>query len=138
MQRVETEQFARTTHFVADGNPIVDEDDAEAGIPGQLVERRRHPSPCRIAHPAQARRGRVDQALHERADRTGVGRQIAVETDPVERTRLANEVDKLLWDFVHTLPLYQRPELVGQREDLANFGAFGFSSTIYEDIGYMS
>ncbi len=64
--------------------------------------------------------------------------QIAVETDPVERTRLANEVDKVLWDFVHTLPLYQRPELVGQREDLANWGAFGFSTPIYEDIGYMS
>jgi len=64
--------------------------------------------------------------------------KIAVELDPVKRTEEANEVDLILWDFVHTLPLYQRPELTAVREDLANFGSFGFSTTRYQDIGYMN
>ena len=33
------------------------------------------------------------------------------------------------------LTTYQRPEIVAARSKLANFGAFGFASTIYEDIG---
>ena len=64
--------------------------------------------------------------------------KIAVELDPAKRTEEANEVDKILWDFVHTLPLYQRPELFAVREDLGNYGAFGFSTTRYQDIGYVS
>ena len=64
--------------------------------------------------------------------------KIAVETDVATRTEMADEVDKILWDFVHTLPLYQRPELTAVKENLANYGAFGFSTTRYQDIGYMS
>jgi peptide/nickel transport system substrate-binding protein len=64
--------------------------------------------------------------------------QIAVETDVAARTDLANQVDVLLWEAVHTLPLYQRPELIAVNADVANYGAFGFSEEVWEDVGYMS
>lgn len=62
--------------------------------------------------------------------------RIATETDPAERIRLANEADAIIWTAVHTLPLYQRPELVATRANLANYGALGLSSLRWEDIGY--
>lgn len=55
-----------------------------------------------------------------------------------KKTALAdiNEADRLLWDAGHTLPLYQRPELVATRTDLANIGAPGFADIDYAAIGY--
>jgi len=62
--------------------------------------------------------------------------QIATETDPENRIALANQADKIIWENVHTLPLYQRPELIAVRSDLANYGAFGLSSERWENIGF--
>jgi len=64
--------------------------------------------------------------------------EMAVETDVVARTALANQIDVLLWESVHTLPLYQRPELIAVNEKIANYGAFGFSEEVWEDVGYVS
>jgi peptide/nickel transport system substrate-binding protein len=58
------------------------------------------------------------------------------ELDPVKARRLTNEVDRMLWLQVSVLPLYQRPQLVGTRANLANFGACGFYDLAYEDIGF--
>jgi peptide/nickel transport system substrate-binding protein len=65
--------------------------------------------------------------------------EIAVTIDVAKRTELANQVDKILWDFVHTLPLYQRPELYAVNSNIANYGAFGFASrsNIWPDVGFM-
>lgn len=63
--------------------------------------------------------------------------QIAVETDPEKRIALANEADLIIWENVHTLPLYQRPELIATDSQLANYGAFGLSSTQWEHVGFM-
>lgn len=65
-----------------------------------------------------------------------LARQIAIETDAVKRIELANQADKLIWENVHTLPLYQRPELVATKATLANYGAFGLGSTQWHHIGY--
>jgi peptide/nickel transport system substrate-binding protein len=54
--------------------------------------------------------------------------QVNVETDPQTRIDLANQIDVLIWEEVHTLPLYQRPQIVATVENLANYGAEGFSS----------
>jgi peptide/nickel transport system substrate-binding protein len=43
----------------------------------------------------------------------------------------------MIWEEVHSLTLYQRPEIVATRAELANFGAFGFASGRYEDIGFV-
>jgi peptide/nickel transport system substrate-binding protein len=56
--------------------------------------------------------------------------------DATEAAKLGNRIDKMIWDEVHSLTLYQRPEIVASKANLANFGAFGFASAIYEDIGF--
>ncbi len=64
--------------------------------------------------------------------------QIDVETDPAKRIDLANQADKIIWEGVHTLPLYQRPELNAVKSKLANYGAFGLSDKTFawENVGY--
>lgn len=58
------------------------------------------------------------------------------ELDRAKAAESANQVDALIWDEVHSLTLYQRPELVVAKRKLVNFGAFGFATWIYEDIGW--
>ena len=62
--------------------------------------------------------------------------QIAIETDQEKRIALANQADRIIWENVHTLPLYQRPELIATRSDLANYGAFGLSSVRWVNVGF--
>ena len=69
----------------------------------------------------------IDQ-LFDRAN-TELDRERAIE--------IANQIDALIWQEVHSLTLYQRPEIYATREGLANFGAFGFAQPpAYEDIGW--
>jgi peptide/nickel transport system substrate-binding protein len=64
--------------------------------------------------------------------------ELATTIDDAERAAIANQIDVILWEYVHTIPLYQRPELIGTRADLANFGAFGFQTpVIWTDVGYI-
>ena len=58
------------------------------------------------------------------------------EFDPDKAIDLGNQIDALIWEEVHSLTTYQRPEIVAATSKLANFGAFGFASAIYEDIGF--
>jgi peptide/nickel transport system substrate-binding protein len=58
------------------------------------------------------------------------------ELDRNKAAELANQVDALIWQEVHSLTLYQRPELLVCKRNLVNFGAFGFASWIYQDIGW--
>ena len=62
--------------------------------------------------------------------------QAAQELDPEAAREIANDVDAQIWDIVHSLTLYQRPDIWAVSDNLANFGAFGFASTRYEDIGF--
>ncbi|MGH8907568.1 MAG: ABC transporter family substrate-binding protein [Egibacteraceae bacterium] len=62
--------------------------------------------------------------------------QATAELDPGLALQTANAIDEVIWEEVHSLPLYQRPDIVASRSALANFGAFGFASHIYEDIGF--
>ena len=54
-----------------------------------------------------------------------------------ERRQLGNRIDAMIWQEVHSLTSYQRPELVVCKKGLANFGAFGFASWSYQDIGWV-
>jgi peptide/nickel transport system substrate-binding protein len=60
----------------------------------------------------------------------------AAELDPDKAIDLANEADAMIWDLVHSLTLYQRPEIIAAKPKLANFGASGFASNAYENIGF--
>jgi peptide/nickel transport system substrate-binding protein len=56
--------------------------------------------------------------------------------DPNAATKLGNEIDARIWQEVHSLTLYQRPQIVASRSNLASFGAFGFASTDSTAIGF--
>ena len=58
------------------------------------------------------------------------------ELDRKRAIELANRTDALIWQEVHSLTLYQRPEMWVAKKDLANLGAFGFAEIVYEDIGW--
>ncbi|TFV91596.1 ABC transporter family substrate-binding protein [Blastococcus sp. CT_GayMR20] len=62
--------------------------------------------------------------------------EVTQELDPEAAREKANEIDAAIWEIVHSLTLYQRPDIVGAKDTLANFGAFGFASERYEDIGF--
>ncbi|WP_246075752.1 ABC transporter family substrate-binding protein [Nonomuraea terrae] len=57
--------------------------------------------------------------------------------DPARARAATNEADKLIWQEVNVLPLYQRPQNVAVKETLANVGARGFYDLQYENIGFV-
>jgi len=61
----------------------------------------------------------------------------AAEFDRDKQAVIGNQIDKMIWDEVHSITFYQVPDIVASKEKLANFGSFGFASVIYEDIGYL-
>jgi peptide/nickel transport system substrate-binding protein len=63
--------------------------------------------------------------------------QTVGELDPNKARQLANEVDKMLFEEVFSLPLTQSAGNVAVRSNLANFGAFGLAEADYTKIGFM-
>ncbi|HET8696009.1 MAG TPA: ABC transporter family substrate-binding protein, partial [Gammaproteobacteria bacterium] len=62
--------------------------------------------------------------------------QATAELDRAKAIDIANRIDTLIWQEVHSLTMYQRPELWACKAGLANIGAFGFAAAVYEDIGW--
>jgi len=60
-----------------------------------------------------------------------------VELDDAKRADIGNQIDRLLWQEVHSVVLYARPGAVAVRSTLANFGASGLADTDYIDAGFM-
>jgi peptide/nickel transport system substrate-binding protein len=67
--------------------------------------------------------------------------KLAVETmgelDEVKAREMANEVDKLIWDEVVSLPLFQSAGNLAVRSTLANFGPAGIGDLDHSKIGFM-
>ncbi|WP_328223980.1 ABC transporter family substrate-binding protein [Streptomyces sp. NBC_00310] len=62
----------------------------------------------------------------------------AVATLDESKTRsLIRKADARIWAAAGSIPLYQRPQLVAARSGLANAGAFGFQTPVYEDMGFL-
>ncbi|OEV24000.1 hypothetical protein AN220_21400, partial [Streptomyces nanshensis] len=61
--------------------------------------------------------------------------QAAGELDDGRRKELMEKADRRIWAVAGSLPLYQRPQLVAVKRDLANVGASGFASPAYQDMG---
>ncbi|WP_255952373.1 ABC transporter family substrate-binding protein [Streptomyces odontomachi] len=62
--------------------------------------------------------------------------QALTELDGGKARDLIKKADARIWAEAGSIPLYQRPQLVAVRTDLANVGAFGFEDPRYEDIGF--
>lgn len=63
--------------------------------------------------------------------------QAAVTLDEDEARALIRKADARIWAAAGSIPLYQRPQLMAARHDLANAGAFGFATPVYEDMGFL-
>ncbi|MGW2371357.1 ABC transporter family substrate-binding protein [Kitasatospora sp. NPDC001683] len=60
----------------------------------------------------------------------------AAELDPVARLDLLQEADVRIWQLGHSVPLYQRPELVAVRTGVAGVGVWGFGWPRFQDVGW--
>ncbi|MFS4093986.1 ABC transporter family substrate-binding protein [Streptomyces sp. AF1A] len=63
--------------------------------------------------------------------------QAAATLDEGEERDLIKKADSRIWAAAGSIPLYQRPQLVGTRKNLVNAGAFGFQTPVYEDMGFL-
>jgi len=63
--------------------------------------------------------------------------QAVATLDEDEERSLIRKADSRIWAAAGSIPLYQRPQLVGARKNLVNAGAFGFQTPVYEDMGYL-
>ncbi|MFJ2767720.1 ABC transporter family substrate-binding protein [Streptomyces sp. NPDC087300] len=63
--------------------------------------------------------------------------EAAGELDDETARSLVRKADARIWAEAGSIPLYQRPQLVAARPNLANAGAFGFQSPEFEDIGFL-
>ncbi|MFB9463683.1 ABC transporter family substrate-binding protein [Streptomyces cinereospinus] len=63
--------------------------------------------------------------------------QAAATLDEEESRDLVRKADSRIWAAAGSIPLYQRPQLTAARRNLANTGAFGFRTPVYEDMGFL-
>ncbi|WP_432042625.1 ABC transporter family substrate-binding protein [Streptomyces cadmiisoli] len=63
--------------------------------------------------------------------------QAVATLDQEESRDLVRKADARIWAAAGSIPLYQRPQLTAARENLANAGAFGLATPIYEDMGFL-
>ncbi|MFC5215053.1 ABC transporter family substrate-binding protein [Streptomyces coerulescens] len=57
--------------------------------------------------------------------------------DESESRSLIRKADSRIWAAAGSIPLYQRPQLTAVRTSIANVGAFGFGTPVYEDMGFL-
>ncbi|MGP3982599.1 ABC transporter substrate-binding protein [Streptomyces sp. KR80] len=62
--------------------------------------------------------------------------QAVTELDAAASRALVRRADARIWAAAGSIPLYQRPQLVATKSNLANVGAFGFATPRYENIGF--
>jgi peptide/nickel transport system substrate-binding protein len=56
--------------------------------------------------------------------------------DLKKRCALANQADQEVYKLVHSITLFQRNNVVGVPRNVANFGAFGFTSIDWTKVGF--
>ncbi|MDX2542224.1 ABC transporter family substrate-binding protein [Streptomyces sp. WI04-05B] len=57
--------------------------------------------------------------------------------DEGKSASLVRKADARIWAAGGSIPLFQRPQLTAVRKNVANVGAFGFQTPLYEDMGFL-
>jgi len=57
--------------------------------------------------------------------------------DEGKSAKLVRKADARIWAAGGSIPLFQRPQLMAVRKNVANVGAFGFQTPRYEDMGFL-
>ncbi|MFE7562407.1 ABC transporter family substrate-binding protein [Kitasatospora sp. NPDC057500] len=60
----------------------------------------------------------------------------AAEADPAARRSLLQEADVRIWQLGHSVPLFQRPELMAVRNGVAGAGVWGLARPRLQDLGW--
>ncbi|MFF7459477.1 ABC transporter family substrate-binding protein [Kitasatospora sp. NPDC008115] len=60
----------------------------------------------------------------------------AAEADPAARRSLLQEADVRIWQLGHSVPLFQRPELMAVRDGVAGTGVRGLARPRLQDLGW--
>ena len=63
--------------------------------------------------------------------------EVTGELDPAKAIELANEIDKKIFEEVHSIPLFQSAGNVAVRDNLANYGAFGLAQPNFIKAGFI-
>jgi peptide/nickel transport system substrate-binding protein len=58
--------------------------------------------------------------------------------DPNKGFDLTNQVDAQIWNEVHSLIMFQRPQMTAVNKNLANVGSYGFAQPDYTKIGFLA
>ncbi|MGH2719721.1 MAG: ABC transporter family substrate-binding protein [Actinomycetota bacterium] len=62
--------------------------------------------------------------------------QASMELNQSASIRLGNAIDAQIWREVHSLTLYQEPDIVIEKSTVANLGAFGLATPNYMTMGF--
>ncbi|MDH6575474.1 ABC transporter family substrate-binding protein [Kitasatospora sp. MAP5-34] len=62
--------------------------------------------------------------------------QATAELDPTAQRALLQQADARIWQLAHSVPLFQRPDLVAVRTTVAGAGAYGFTAPRFQDLGF--
>ncbi|GAA4070069.1 ABC transporter family substrate-binding protein [Streptomyces shaanxiensis] len=57
--------------------------------------------------------------------------------DESESRSLIRKADSRIWAAAGSIPLFQRPQLTAAKTNVANAGAFGFGTPVYQDMGFL-
>lgn len=94
------------------------------------------PFPISSAKSIYTSKGNQNYAKIGTPDIDTLFQQAVTELDIKRAVDLTYQIDQKIWEEGHSVPIYQRPELIGAKASLVNFGAFGFADTDYELIGF--
>lgn len=62
--------------------------------------------------------------------------QAVAELNPATQRTLLQQADARIWQLGHSVPLFQRPDLVAVRSTVAGAGAYGFTTPRFQDLGF--
>jgi peptide/nickel transport system substrate-binding protein len=94
------------------------------------------PFPISSAQSIYQSNGDQNYAKIGNADIDNLYKQAVSELDANKATQLTYQIDQKIWEEGHSVPLYQRPDLVATKSNLVNFGSFGFADRDYTTIGF--
>lgn len=63
-------------------------------------------------------------------------RQVVSAVDRQRAVDLSYTLDQKIWELGVSVPIYQRPDFVAAKTNLANFGSEGLADVVYEGIGF--
>lgn len=94
------------------------------------------PFPISSAQSIYTSNGDQNYAKIGNPDIDALYKQAVSELDTQKATDLTYQIDQKIWEEGHSVPLYQRPDLVATKSNLVNFGSFGFADVDYTSIGF--